>query len=134
MSVRIAELSGVTTELAAACVAAAIKTSDQLLAAAADPKARAELAAKLGIDEKLMLKLANRADLARVVGIGRVYSDLLEFAGVDTVVELAQRNADNLFDKIMEVAGAHTVQRPPRREAVKDWVEQAKQLERRLHY
>ena len=52
---------------------------------------RKALASKLGIDERALLELGNRADLARIKGVGAVYSDLLEFAGVDTVAELAKR-------------------------------------------
>ena len=71
--------------------------------------------AKLGIEERALLELADLADLARIKGIGTVYSDLLEFAGVDTVMELAGRNPDNLYDRIMEVAADHSVRRTPRR-------------------
>ena len=48
------------------------------------------------------MKWTNRADLARVKGIGEEYADLLEVAGVDTVPELAQRNAANLTAKMAE--------------------------------
>jgi len=37
----------------------------------------------------------NHADLCRIDGVGSEYADLLEAAGVDTVPELAQRNAAN---------------------------------------
>ena len=43
------------------------------------------------------------ADLFRIKGVGEEYSDLLEEAGVDTVAELATRNADNLHAKILEI-------------------------------
>ena len=101
-------------------------TLDKLLAAAATPADRKALAAKLGVDEKEVLELANRADLARIKGVGKVYSDLLEWAGVDTVAELAQRNPDNLFEKIVSAANEHFVQRLPRSQDVADWVAQAK--------
>jgi predicted flap endonuclease-1-like 5' DNA nuclease len=89
-----------------------------LLAAVAQPKERQELADKLGLDVRKLLELGNRADLGRIRGIGVVYSDLLEFAGVDTVAELATRKPENLFKKIMEVAAEHTVKRPPTAEDV----------------
>ncbi len=84
----------------------------------AQPKERQELADKLGLDVRKLLELGNRADLGRIRGIGVVYSDLLEFAGVDTVAELATRKPENLFKKIMEVAAEHTVKRPPTAEDV----------------
>jgi len=134
MTLRISELEGITAEVAAALQSAGLNDSAKLLVAAAHPKDRAELAAKLGIEERAVLELANRSDLARIKGIGKVYSDMLEFAGVDTVMELQNRNPDNLYDKIKSVADEHHVQRPPTREQVHDWVAQAKALERALFY
>lgn len=134
MALRTKELYGVREDLNARLKAAGLSDSDKILAAAAQPKDRADLAAKLGIDEKEVLELANRADLARIKGIGTVYSDLLEQAGVDTVAELAQRNPDNLYDKIVATSGEHFVQRLPRREDVAGWVAQAKALDRAIFY
>jgi len=63
------------------------------------------------------------------------YSDLLEEAGVDTVVELATRNAANLFKKMVEVnKEKELVRRLPLESQVADWIEQAKKLERKIHY
>ena len=134
MALKIDELFGVREELAATLRAAGLNDSDKLLAAATTPQQRAELAARLGVDTKEVLELANRSDLARIKGVGKVYSDLLEWAGVDTVAELATRNADNLFAKINEVAAEHFVQRLPRAADVADWVSQAKALPRMLQY
>ena len=41
------------------------------------------------------------ADLFRIRGIGEEYSDLLKEAGVSTVVELARRNPENLYETIL---------------------------------
>ncbi|MGC8786620.1 MAG: DUF4332 domain-containing protein [Anaerolineae bacterium] len=114
---------------------AGITTTEALLEAAATPKKREELAAKTGISEKLILEWANLADLFRIKGIGEEYSDLLEEAGVDTVVELAQRNPENLYAALKEVnERKRLVRRLPTLEQVKDWVQQAKQLPRVLTY
>ncbi len=134
MALRIDELFGVREELAAKLREVGLTNSDKLLAAAATPQQRAELAGMLGTDSKEVLELANRADLARIKGVGRVYSDLLEWAGVDTVAELAQRNPENLFAKINEAAAEHFVQRLPTQANVTDWVSQAKALPRILQY
>jgi predicted flap endonuclease-1-like 5' DNA nuclease len=134
MALKINQLQGVSVEIASALKSAGLNNSDKLLAAIAQPLERAHLAERLGIAERSLLELANRADLARIKGIGQVYSDLLEFVGVDTVAELAQRNADNLYEKILSMAGEHMVQRVPRREQVADWIEQAKQLGRGIFY
>lgn len=134
MSLNISDLKGVSQELVEALRGAGLLNSDKLLAAVAQPKDRAELAAKLGVEARALLELGNRADLGRIGGIGVVYSDLLEFAGVDTVAELATRNAENLYNKILEVAQNHHVKRTPTQQDVSGWVEQAKSLERGIFY
>ena len=114
---------------------AGLQTTEDLLKACKTPKDREELAEKLGISGKLILEWANHADLYRIKGVGEEYSDLLEEAGVDTVPELAQRNAENLYAKLAEVNEAKSlVRRLPAASQVADWVEQAKALPRALTY
>ena len=112
-----------------------ITTTEALLEACNKPKDRKVLAEKLGVDQSLVLKWANRADLFRIKGVGEEYSDLLEAAGVDTVAELAQRNPGNLHQKMLEVNEAKKlVRRPPSASSVQGWVEEAKKLPRKLEY
>jgi predicted flap endonuclease-1-like 5' DNA nuclease len=114
---------------------AGIATIEALLKAGASPKGRKELAETTGIGGKLILEWVNLADLFRIKGIAEEYSDLLEEAGVDTVVELAQRNAANLHAKMAEVnAEKKLVRRLPTAAQVVDWVEQAKVLPRIVTY
>jgi predicted flap endonuclease-1-like 5' DNA nuclease len=110
------------------------KTSD-LLKVGATPEGRSELVAKLGVSDKLVLEWVNMADLLRVRGVGEEYSDLLEEAGVDTVVELAKRVPENLHARLREVnAEKHLVRRVPTLKEVTRWVEEAKTLPRRVEY
>ena len=88
---RVQELRGMQTTMAEKLVAAGIKSSDDLLTAGKTPAGRKDLAARVGADPKEVLEMLNRANLARVQGIGEVYSNLLENAGVDTVAELSKR-------------------------------------------
>ncbi len=114
---------------------AGITTTEQLLTKGGTPAGRKELAEKTGISEKLILEWVNHVDLFRIKGIGSEYADLLEEAGVDTVMELAQRNPENLYRKLQEVnAEKKLVRRLPTLKQVTDWVEQAKQLERAVFY
>jgi predicted flap endonuclease-1-like 5' DNA nuclease len=77
----------------------------------------------------------NHVDLFRIKGVGEEYSDLLEEAGVDTVPELAQRNAENLYAKLGEVNKAKKlVRRLPAQSQVADWIEQAQNLPRVITY
>ena len=114
---------------------AGVRSSDSFLKLAATPKGRQELAEKCGISEKMILEWANHLDLYRIKGVGSEYSDLLEEAGVDTVVELAQRNPENLYQKLVEVNNAKKlVRKMPVQTQVADWIEQAKKLPRILQY
>jgi uncharacterized membrane protein HdeD (DUF308 family)/predicted flap endonuclease-1-like 5' DNA nuclease len=98
-------------------------------------KGREELAELTGISGKLILEWINHVDLYRVKGVGSEYADLLEAAGVDTVVELANRNATNLFNKMLAVnEEKKLVRRTPVEAQVLDWVEQAKTLPRKVMY
>ena len=59
----------------------------------------------------------------------------MESSGVDTVPELAQRNAENLHAKMVEVNEAKALVRQlPALSAVGDWVSQAKKLPRAIEY
>ena len=114
---------------------AGVVTVEALLTAGKDPNGREELADKTGISAKLILERVNHADLFRIVGVGEEYSDLLEEAGVDTIPELAQRNPENLYQKLVETNEAKALVRQlPSADAVKDWVAQAKKLKRVVTY
>ncbi len=114
---------------------AGINSVELLLEASELKKKRNELAKKIGITEKLVLKWANHADLIRIKGIGGDYADLLEAAGVDTVPELAKRKPDNLLAKMLEVNEAQKiVKKIPTQKQVEDWVKQAGELPRALKY
>ena len=57
------------------------------------------------------------------------YSDLLENTGVDTVKELRNRNAKNLYEAMDELnAKKKLVRRPPSLPEVEKWVAHAKKL------
>ncbi len=135
MAISISKLRGMSPELAAKLKERGIVYTDQLLDATKTPAQREELAKQLGVEPRVVLELANRADLARIKGIAGVFSDLLEHAGVDTVMELATRNPENLHATLVEVnAEKKLAGRTPPLSAVKDWVAQAKDLPRVLEY
>jgi predicted flap endonuclease-1-like 5' DNA nuclease len=132
---KIEEIEGIGQTYAKKLVEAGIKTTDDLLEAGTTPKERENLAKKTGISRKLILEWINLADLFRIKGVGEEYSDLLEEAGVDTVAELATRNADNLYPKILEVnEKKKLVRRPPTLDEIKQWIDQAKTLPRKVEY
>ena len=106
-----------------------------MLEEGASPKGRKEIAEKADISEKLILEWVNHVDLFRIKGVGEEYADLLEAAGVDTVPELAQRNPENLYQKLVAVnQEKKLVRQLPTQAQVGDWVEQAKRLPRVIAY
>jgi predicted flap endonuclease-1-like 5' DNA nuclease len=114
---------------------AGVGSTDSLLSMGGTAAGRKDLAAKAGVSEKLILEWVNHVDLFRIRGVGEEYADLLEEAGVDTVVELAQRNAENLHNKMDEVnASKNLVRKMPALSQVEDWVAQAKKLPRAVSY
>lgn len=134
MPLSLSKIKGMTPQTAQKLKEMAITNSDKLRAAIDTPQERRALAEKLGIAERSLLELGNRADLSRVKGIGSVYSDLLEFAGVDTVAELARRVPENLHEQILSVASQHTVKRAPSLKEIQSWIAQAKSLPRGIEY
>ena len=115
--------------------AAGVKDTDSLLENARTPKQRKELAEKAGLTEKQVLKFTNMVDLYRISGVGSEYAELLEAAGVDTVPELARRNAANLTTAMTEVNEQKKLtRRVPTETEVSKWIAQAKDLPRMLDY
>lgn len=109
--------------------------TDSLLQNALTPKQREELAQKTGLSEARILKFANMADLYRISGVGPEYSELLEAAGVDTVPELAKRNAASLTQAMAAVNQEKKLTRQVPTEAkVTKWIEQAKGLPRMIKH
>jgi predicted flap endonuclease-1-like 5' DNA nuclease len=112
-----------------------IKNVESLLIKGASKRGRDEIAREAGIDEQRVLAWVNRADLYRIKGIGSEYSDLLEAAGVDTVVELSKRRSDNLTEKMVDVnIEKRLVRRIPTRQMVEGWIAEAKTLPRIVNY
>ncbi len=132
---KLAYVEGIGEVYAEKLKAAGVASTDALLKQGSTAKGRQEIAEKAGISEKLVLEWVNHVDLFRIKGVGQEYADLLEEAGVDTVPELAQRNPENLYQKVVEVNAAKKLVRAlPSQKQVADWVAQAKQLPRVINY
>lgn len=132
---KLSYIEGIGEVYSAQLKEAGIKSTGSLLKKGATPKGRQVIAEKIGISEKLILEWVNHIDLFRIKGVGSEYADLLEEAGVDTVVELAQRNAANLYAKMDEVnQQKRLVRRMPLKYQVARWIEEAKTLPRMIQY
>lgn len=132
---KIEDVEGIGAVIGEKFRSAGVKDTDSLLANAPTPRQRKELAEKTGLAEAEILKFANMVDLYRIKGVGSEYSELLEAAGVDTVPELARRNAANLTQTMSAVNKEKKLtRREPAECEVSKWIEQAKSLPRMLEY
>jgi predicted RecB family nuclease len=114
---------------------AGVTSFEKLLEATTTKKARHDLAEKTKIHEELILMWANHADLARIKGIAGRYADILEHIGVDTVIELAKRNPDHLYEMMIKVNNQlQFVKRLPSVTQVEKWITEAMRLTRKLKY
>ncbi len=128
---KLSEIEGIGDTYATKLEENGVTSIENLLKTCCEKKGRKDIAEKSGISEKLILNWVNRADLTRIKGVSTQYADLLECAGVDTVPELAQRNAENLQVKMVEVnEEKNLVRQVPSLSQVQDWVAQAKDLPR----
>ena len=135
MAYKVIDIEGVGAAYAEKLTAAGITTAAQLLAKCAAPAGRKALEEETGITGKLILKWCNHADLFRVKGVGPQFAELLEAAGVDTVKELAHRNAENLAAKMLEVnEEKNLVNRVPVAAELQKMIDCAKELPGVLTY
>jgi uncharacterized membrane protein len=134
-SMTLAAVSSLSEADAAALHAQGFDKPSTLLAQAATADGRSELAKAAGIDEEAILTAAKEMDLMRVDGVGLTYASLLLASGVETVPDLARRNAANLAAKMAEVnAVEQLAEDVPSEETVAGWVAQAGSLPRMISY
>ena len=124
MAQKIEEIEGIGPVYGEKLSSNGIKTVEDLLEAGATRTGRSKLAEATGISEKSILTWVNMADLFRIKGIGPQFAELLEAAGVDTVKELRNRNAQNLHAKLVEVQAEKKITRAvPGLSQVEDFIE-----------
>ena len=129
MAKKIIEIEGIGPVYAEKLNKAGVATIEGLLEKGATRAGRKAIADQSGVDESKILNWVNKADLFRIKGVGPQFSELLEAAGVDTVKELRNRNAENLYAKLVEVQAEKKITRAvPALKQVSNFIEQAKNL------
>lgn len=103
MPYKIIDIEGIGETYGARLNKEGIMTTTDLLKAGGTKQGREKIAAATHLPESLILTWVNHADLMRIKGIAGQISELLEAAGVDSVMELKGRNAANLHEKLMAV-------------------------------
>jgi predicted flap endonuclease-1-like 5' DNA nuclease len=124
--VKIEEIEGIGAAHAAKLGSAGVETTEHLLERAGSASGREALSAETGHSAGVLLEWVNHVDLMRIKGVGSEYADLLEAAGVDSVPELAQRNAANLTTALEAVNDARKlVRQVPSESSVARWIAEA---------
>lgn len=132
---KLIDIEGIGPAYEAKLKAGGTTTVEDLLEKGGTPEGRKAIAEASGVSHELILRWVNHADLFRIKGVAGQHAELLEASGVDTVVELSRRNAENLA-KAMAKANAEKkrVDVVPTAAQVQAWVEEAKTLPRKVQY
>jgi hypothetical protein len=119
----------VSADDAAKLKTAGVATTDDLLAKAATPKARKELAKASQLDERRLKGYAEMADLLRISGVGPDMVRLFGAAKVHTSRELAKQDAKKFYDVVVAINEKQKIsQNPPDPKSVAAWIDKAKLL------
>jgi predicted flap endonuclease-1-like 5' DNA nuclease len=133
--VRVEEIEGIGSAHAPVLARAGVTHVRHLLQRAATADGREALAHETGLAEGRLLEWLNHIDLMRIRGVGAEYSDLLEAAGVDSPVELAQRSPARLAALLAQTNAAHPlVRRVPSEKVVAGWISEARTLPRLIRH
>ncbi|MHA1229476.1 MAG: DUF4332 domain-containing protein [Candidatus Helarchaeota archaeon] len=127
----IINIEGIGKEIAKTLNEVGIENTEQLRKAPL-----VELVEVTGLSPKRLYKWICMADLFRVEGVDEEYSDLLFFAGIDTVKELSRQRIADLTRRIRRAAlkakekggWAGDVKKIPGETTIRKWIKSAKEL------
>lgn len=112
-----------------------ITTCSQLLRAAAGRAEREALAQAARLSLDLLTELVQRADMARVNGVGTVFGLMLEELGIRDVAALAAQEPEVLHERLRRYNQEQRLaRRSPTPEEVSDWIAQARRLRPLIKY
>lgn len=129
MAQKITMIEGIGPVFEGKLANAGVKTVDGLLEKGASKAGRKSIAEASGIDEGKILDWVNMADLFRIKGVASQFAELLKAAGVDTVKELRNRNAENLHAALVKTQDEKGLTKSvPALSRIEDFIAQAKEL------
>jgi predicted flap endonuclease-1-like 5' DNA nuclease len=130
-AVKIEGIEGIGAAHASKLSRAGVTHVRHLLQRAAGASGREALARETGLSTAQLVEWLNHIDLMRIRGVGAEYSDLLEAAGVDSPVELAQQTPARLATLLAETnAQQPLVRRVPSEKVLAGWISEARTLPR----
>jgi predicted flap endonuclease-1-like 5' DNA nuclease len=131
----LSKLRGVSFQARVALKIRRITTCGQLLTAAAEARDREALARSAKIEPEILTTLVQRADMARVNGIGPVFGLMLEELGIRDVAGLAGQNPEMLHEQLRAYNRQERLaRRSPTPEEVANWIGQAIALRKLVTY
>jgi predicted flap endonuclease-1-like 5' DNA nuclease len=129
MSYKVVEIEGIGETYAKKLQSIGIRTTENLLQKGGSKKGRESIAKQTGLPESLILTWVNHADLFRIKGIAAQFSELLEASGVDSVKELANRNAESLHAKLVATNNEYMLSgRVPSLSSLREMIASAKKM------
>jgi len=134
-SVDISEFDGVPSENQAKLILCGITTVWELLQHCGYPAGRALVSEVSGICQWSLLKSVHRADMTRIQDLDSKGIALLEYIGIESVPELAERSAKEVYPKLRlaNVRRGFKSQAPSLAE-LRQWIDIAGTLPRKVYY
>jgi predicted flap endonuclease-1-like 5' DNA nuclease len=125
----ISKLRGVPPTVRLRLKSQRITTCAQLLLAAGNADARAALLETTGIEADVLQRLVQRADMARIKGIGTVFGLMLEELGINDIDKLARQAPAELHAALRTYnLEERLARRSPTMEEVVEWIDAAQSL------
>lgn len=126
-------LQGMTSQFVEKLNDNGVMSIEDLVEQAGSASDRQSLAQSSGISRSRILRWVNMADLMRIATVDAKAADLLEKAGVDSVVELGVRSPERLLAKLENTNKSEKIMDSvPELEVIQKWVERAKELPRKV--
>lgn len=106
-----------------------ISTTEQLLNQCFNTDGCVTVAEHVGIEDFVIRKWASMSDLMRLNGIEGQFSELMVYAGIDSVQDLGKQNANTLYSKLsVSNEAQNRVKSIPDESALEQMITQAKSL------
>ncbi len=132
------KIFGMTVQDADKLEKAGVTRLSELMISSRTPAGRDKLAVDSKVNLAKVTAFAERADLARLVGVGNKYSALLHGVGINNMGELAEQNPAALRRQILDFIktddGQAITNRRPGLKTVEKWIDRATMLPEMLKY
>jgi hypothetical protein len=106
MNYKMTDLKNIDQALVVKLKAAGVETTSEMMKVWHDPDRRTEVASSSGLSEDQFKRMVSMARMARMVGVGPKYADLLVTAGVIGRKSLSKHTPEELVKHLAEVSAS----------------------------